>query len=153
MDIKRRKVKPGREARLVFFFFQRQGCMLCGTQKHGSVSAFAITSPRPVPSSTPRNSYPLLSSPANSCGWKIPQHLQLMHWRTGHAPRACTETLPETERGERLPVAQPRPGETFLTSKLPQPTLKQAETQPLPDGLLCLAGRRPGQIYSLALSL
>lgn len=52
----------------------------------------------PVPSRTPRNEYPLLSFPASSCGWKIPQHLQ-----RAPAPRPCTGTLPETPLRELSP--------------------------------------------------
>lgn len=49
----------------------------------------------PVPSGTPRNQHPLLSSPANSCGWKIPQHLQRAHRCAGHAPRRAQGPFPK----------------------------------------------------------
>lgn len=46
-------------------------------------------------SGTPRNQHPLLSSPANSCGWKIPQHLQQAHRCAGHAPRRAQGPFPK----------------------------------------------------------
>lgn len=81
MDTKCRKVKPGGETGLFFFlsFFGGGRAACCVAHSDAAPCHPLWRRPHPVPSGTPRNEHPLLSFPANSCGWKIPQHLQRAH--------------------------------------------------------------------------
>lgn len=119
MDTKCRKVKPGGETGLFLFLGGRAACCVAHSDMV-PVSAFAATSP-PVPSRTPRNEYPLLSFLANSCGWRIPPHLQRVHRRAGHAPEPgpSPERHSEMNRGSGSLSPSPEPGKPLWLPECP----------------------------------